>query len=141
MYNNEINNIELFMLAEFIDILDALDKFSSIDDLKIDLKIKKRIYSDYINKYSNNFIKISLNNEEIAKKIENCKEIYSGDIKYKLKIKEFKKMYKKLNSKLDSSEIQKLDEIIKIIGELYDFKARFAYKIGLVDGIKLKKTN
>lgn len=34
----QIRNIELFMLSQFIDVLNVLDKFETIKDLKEDIK-------------------------------------------------------------------------------------------------------
>ena len=89
---------------------------------------------------SKDFLSLSLYNENIDKKIENCKEIYSTSREYKTTLKKLKTQYDNLKKKLDKNQKNELDEIKGLIYELCDFDVHLAYKIGLIDGIKIKCT-
>ena len=67
----QIRNIELFMLSQFIDVLNVLDKFETIKDLKEDIKRRKKVYLQYINDMadSKNFLSLSLYDSDIDAKI------------------------------------------------------------------------
>ena len=77
--------IEIFMMAQSIDVMDVLDKYEKIGEVKEDIKNRKKNYLEYINQMrdSKDFLSLSLYNENIDKKIENCKEIYSTSREYK----------------------------------------------------------
>lgn len=89
----EVKECEKFMLAQFIDVLDVLEKYKTIEDVKKDIKKRKKIYLEYI---QNNEELKSILKEKIDVKIEKTKEIYNEEEKY------------------------------------------IAYKIGLIDGLKIK---
>ena len=136
----QIRNIELFMLSQFIDVLNVLDKFETIKDLKEDIKRRKKVYLQYINDMadSKNFLSLSLYDSDIDAKIKRSREIYCESIKYKITKKKYEREYKKLFKALKTKDIKKLDKIKKIIYELFSFDVHLSYKIGLIDGIQIK---
>lgn len=95
---DEIKDSEVFMIAQFIDIIDTLDKYDKIEDIKLDMKNRKKIYLEYIKNITDakNFLSLSLCNKNIDGKLEKAKQIYNEEDKY------------------------------------------IAYKIGLIDGLKIK---
>lgn len=135
----QIRNIELFMLSQFIDVLNVLDKFETIKDLKEDIKRRKKVYLKYINDMRNakSFLSLSLYDSDIDIKIERCREIYSESTKYKITIKNYEKEYKDL-FRILKEDTKKLDKIKNTIYELFSFDVHLAYKIGLIDGIQIK---
>lgn len=44
----ELNDNEVFMIAQFIDILDILDKYNKLEDIKLDIKNRKKVYLKYL---------------------------------------------------------------------------------------------
>ena len=82
--SESIKNTELFMMAQFIDIMDVIDGYKNIEEVKEDIKNRKRTYQNYIKEMieSKNFLSLTLYNENIDTKIENCSEIYSTSIEY-----------------------------------------------------------
>ena len=132
--------IELFMIAQFIDVIDVLDKYEKIEEIKDDIKNRKKIYLDYIEKMSNskNFLSLNLYNEDIDKKIENASEIYSTRVEYKDILQKLKIKYENLAKKLSNIDKKELEEIKGLIYEICDFDVHLSYKIGLVDGMKIK---
>ena len=139
--NKKSRDTELFMLAQFIDVMEVLDKHEKIEDVKEDIKKRRKIYLDYIKKTSDskNFLSLTLYNENIDTKIENCKEIYSTSVEYKETLKKLEAKYNNLAKKLDQNNRNELEEIKGLIYELCDFDVHLAYKIGLVEGLKIKK--
>lgn len=132
--------IELFMIAQFIDVIDVLDKYEKVEEIKDDIKNRKKIYLDYIEKMSNskNFLSLNLYNEDIDKKIEDASEIYSTSVEYKKVLKKLETKYENLTKKLNNINKKELEEIKGLIYEICDFDVHLSYKIGLVDGMKIK---
>lgn len=132
--------IELFMIAQFIDVIDVLYKYEKIEEIKDDIKNRKKIYLDYIEKMSNskNFLSLNLYNEDIDKKIEDASEIYSTSVEYKKVLKKLETKYENLTKKLNNINKKELEEIKGLIYEICDFDVHLSYKIGLVDGMKIK---
>ena len=131
---------ELFMLAQFIDVLEVLNKHEKIEDVKKDIEKRRQIYLEYIKKISDskNFLSLTLYDENIDTKIENCKDIYSTSLEYKKTLKKLETKYKNLAKKLEPNNKNELEEIKGLIYELCDFDVHLAYKIGLVEGLKVK---
>lgn len=138
--NKKSRDTELFMLAQFIDVLEVLNKHEKIEEVKKDIEKRRQIYLEYIKKTSNSkdFLSLTLYNENIDTKIENCKEIYSTSVEYKETLKKLEAKYKNLAKKLDQNNRNELEEIKGLIYELCDFDVHLAYKIGLVEGLKIK---
>ena len=133
-------DIELFMIAQFIDVIEVLDKYEKIEEIKDDIKNRKKIYLNYIEKMSNskNFLSLNLYNEDIDKKIENASEIYSTSVEYNDILQKLKIKYENLAKKLSNIDKKELEEIKGLIYEICDFDVHLSYKMGLVDGMKIK---
>ena len=131
---------ELFMLAQFIDVLEVLNKHEKIEEVKMDIEKRRQIYLEYIKKTSDSkdFLSLTLYDENIDTKIENCKDIYSTSLEYKKTLKKLETKYKNLAKKLGPNNKNELEEIKGLIYELCDFDVHLAYKIGLVEGLKVK---
>lgn len=138
--NKKSRDTELFMLAQFIDVMEVLNKHEKIEEVKKDIEKRRQIYLEYIKKTSNSkdFLSLTLYNENIDTKIENCKEIYSTSVEYKETLKKLEAKYKNLAKRLDQNNRNELEEIKGLIYELCDFDVHLAYKIGLVEGLKIK---
>lgn len=136
----EIRDTELFMMAQFIDVINILERYENIEDIKSDIKNRKKIYLEYIKRMgeNNKFISLNLHNESIDKKIEKCREIYSTSEEYKTTLKKLEIKYSIIVDKLAKNDKEELKELENIICELANYKVYMAYKIGLVDGIKIK---
>lgn len=46
----QIKNTELFMLAQFVDVLEVLEKIDKIEDIKKDIQDRKKMYLNVIEK-------------------------------------------------------------------------------------------
>ena len=42
--NNIIKDTEIYMLAQFIDVLEEIENFKSLEEVKEDIKNRKKIY-------------------------------------------------------------------------------------------------
>lgn len=138
--NSEVKDIEIFMMAQFIDVMNAIDKYEKIEEVKQDIKNRREIYNEYIRKMDNtkDFLSLNLYNKDIDAKIEKCSELYSTSKEYKMTLKKLKEKYKKLEEKLINKDKEMLEEIKTLINELCHFDVHLAYKIGLVEGMKVK---
>lgn len=133
-------DVELYMLAQFIDVIEVIEKFTSIEQVKIDLAIRKRLYLDYINGVNDafDFFSLTLKDKKISDKLKKNKPLYENTKEYKKVINEIKKYKKNMIEKLniEEKEIEKLQNSIQ---KKCKFETLLAYKIGLIDGIKSKK--
>lgn len=129
--NLSMQDIELFMMAQFIDVINVFGKYETIDEVRKDVKARKKIYSDYIKQIqeSMEFVTLNLYDKNIDDKIKKCKDAYSDSIEYKKAIQKLKETANTLTEKLDNTEKEELEEINNLIYEICDFKTHLAYKI------------
>ena len=80
--NEQVKDTELFMISQFIDVIEVLEKYEKIEDLKQDMRIRKKIYLRAIKEMSKSedFLSLELCNKDIDAKIEKCSAIYSNSI-------------------------------------------------------------
>ena len=98
----QIKDTELFMLAQFVDVLEVLERFDKIEEIKKDIQDRKKMYLNVLEKNEVNidFLTLSLDTVFIKDKVNKAKEIFTD---------------------------KQLDEV------------SLAYKIGLIDGLKVKE--
>ena len=79
-----MNNNEIFMIAQFIDILDILNQYNKLEDIKLDIKNRKKVYLEYLKNIEKgkSFLSLSLSNKSVDKKLEKAKNIYVEEEKY-----------------------------------------------------------
>ena len=124
-------DIELFMMAQFIDVINVFEKYETIDEVRKDIKARKKIYSDYIKQIQEPMELVTLNlyDKNIDDKIKKCKDAYSNNIEYKKATEKLKETTKILIKKLDNTEKEELEEVNNLIYEICNFKTHLAYKI------------
>ena len=83
--SEQIKDTELVMVAQFIDVIDILDKYDRIEDIKLDIKNRKKAYLKYIKDTSNSrsFLALNLYNKNIDRKIRKAKEAYKENERIK----------------------------------------------------------
>lgn len=136
----EIQDTELFMLVQFIEILDILEKYDKLEEIKKDINERKEIYLEYARKNATeSFWSLDLNDESVNQKIEKASKIYMESAKYKSTLEKFKMKYNELLNRFSIKN--ELDEIKDIIYEVCSFDVNLAYKIGLIDGLKVNALN
>ena len=79
----ELKDTELFMLAQFIDVMEIINEYDKIEDVKNDIKTRKKLYVDSIEKIrdSKDFLSLNLYNDSIDRKLDKSRKIYSKDSK------------------------------------------------------------
>lgn len=129
--NLSMQDIELFMMAQFIDVINVFEKYETIDEVRKDIKARKKIYSDYIKQIQEPMELVTLNlyDKNIDDKIKKCKDAYSNSIEYKKATEKLKETTKILIKKLDNTEKEELEEVNNLIYEICNFKTHLAYKI------------
>ncbi len=129
--NLSMQDIELFMMAQFIDVINVFEKYETIDEVRKDIKARKKIYSDYIKQIQEPMELVTLNlyDKNIDDKIKKCKDAYSNNIEYKKATEKLKETTKILIKKLDNTEKEELEEVNNLIYEICNFKTHLAYKI------------
>ena len=73
--NLSMQDIELFMMAQFIDVINVFEKYETIDEVRKDIKARKKIYSDYIKQIQEPMELVTLNlyDKNIDDKLKNVK--------------------------------------------------------------------
>ena len=74
----KIKDTELFMLAQFVDVLEVLEKYKSMDEVKNDIQKRKELYKKLIEdkEVEVDFFSLSLDAKFIEEKIKKAKELY-----------------------------------------------------------------
>ena len=85
-------DIELFMIAQFIDVINVFEKYDSIDEVRKDVKSRKKIYLNYIKQIQEpmEFVTLNLYDKNIDYKLMKCKYAYSDSTEYKIAIQKLK---------------------------------------------------
>lgn len=141
MKKNEYEkDTELFMLAQFIDVMEVLDSYKKIDEIKFEINKRKQCYIEYIKNMNecNEFLSLNLYDSVIDKKIKNSNKLYNTSKQYKDILEETKNKYKIFTKDFNEKDKEKLEELNTLIHKLSSFDVHLAYKIGLIEGIKLK---
>lgn len=138
LLKNETKDVEIFMLYQFIDVLEVIGNCNNMNEIKKDIEARKATYLEYIKNttISKSFWDLSLCNESINEKIEKAKNIYTSNSGYQAIIKMLEDINTKLEEKLDNEEKINLEKLKDLIYELCDLDMNLAYKIGLIEGIK-----
>lgn len=75
----ELKNVEMLMLAQFIDVMDIIGNYKKIEDVYIDIEKRKKMYIENIEKLNKDidFWELNLSKENIEQKIKKLKNICS----------------------------------------------------------------
>ena len=131
---NLIKETEIYLLAQFIDVLESMEEFNKIEELKSNINERKKLYEKEIkNMISKEEI---FNIDEIDRTVNEKIEKYS---KIYCKNKDYKKIEDKISEKkkeLKNNE-EKITQLEDLIYEKCDFDSKCAYKIGMIEAIKI----
>lgn len=124
-------DIEIFMLAQFVDTINVFEKYETIEEIRQDLKVRKNIYLNYIKQIKEpmEYITLNLYDKNIDDRLMKCKEAYSDSTEYKITIQKLKIVTNILIKNLDNTEKQRLEEVNNLIYEICNFKTHLAYKL------------
>ena len=128
-----IKDIEMYLFAQFIDVLEKIEEFDKIEDLKNNIKQRKKDYKENIEKMlvNEDVFDIDQIDSTIDEKIEKYSKIYCKTERYKKIDEEIEKKKEQIKN------IEKVEEIEDLIYEKCNFDFKCAYKLGLIDGIKI----
>lgn len=132
--NNIVKDMEIYMLAQFVDVLENIEEFNKIQDVKDDIRKRKKIYNKEIEKMvsKEDIFDIDEIDKTLDEKIEKYSKIYCKN-----------KKYKEIESKIEKEKkefienIDKLEQIENLIYKKSDYDVKCAYKIGFLEGLKL----
>lgn len=133
-----IKDIETMFIEQILEILEILEKYNNLQEIKKDILIRKEIYKEQleqINQDSNS----NLYNELIDEKLANKQIELSQQKEYKQLEKQYKDLYKILENSLTQDKKSVLDELRGIIHELEGYESHLAFKMGLIEGIEIKE--
>lgn len=139
-FNENIRDIEIFMLAQFIDVIEIISKYKNIEEVKNDIDKRIKLYLEEIKRITKtkDFLSINLNDEEIDSTINKCREIYSESGEYKKILEKANKKFTSLTRKIKYKDKVELEEMRNLISQINNYDIHLSYKIGLVEGMKIK---
>ena len=132
--NNIVKDIEIYMLAKFIDVLENIKELGKIEDIKEDIENRKESYNKEIEKVisKEDIFDIDEIDKTIDEKIEKYSKIYCKNKKYKEIESKIEKEKKEFMENID-----KVEQIEDLIYKKCDYDVKCAYKIGFLEGLKL----
>ena len=133
-----IKDIEILFFEQILEVLEILENYDDLQEIKKDILIRKSIYKKQITDINENS-NINQYNELIDEKLANKKTELSQQKEYKQLEKQYKESYKKLENSLTEDKRIALDELRGIIHELEGYESHLAFKMGLIEGIEIKE--
>ena len=132
--NNIIKDTEIYMLAQYIDVLEEIENFKSLEEVKEDIKNRKKIYKKEIKDMtsSDEIFDLDEIDKTLDEKLEEYTKLYCKNNEYKELEKEIKE--KKNKENMSKEELEELEDLIY---KKCDYDAKFSYKIGLLEGLKI----
>lgn len=130
---NIVKDVEIYMLAQFVDVLESIEEIKDIKKLKKDIELRTKMYREEIEELESNEDIFCFDdiNKTLDEKIEKYSKLYCEN-----------KGYKKLNKQIEnyknevSSNKEKILELGNLIYEKCNYDFVSAYKIGIIEGIK-----
>ncbi len=131
--DNIVKDVEIYMLAQFVDVLESIEEIKDIKKLKKDIELRTKMYREEIEEMENNedifcFDEI---NKTLDEKIEKYSKLYCENKSYKKIIEEIEEMKNKIKCNKE-----KIIELENLIYEKFYYDFVSAYKIGMIEGIK-----
>lgn len=133
MEKSIITDIQIYLLTQFVDVLEEIEKFDDISQLKNDIKIREKLLKDEIKKIlsKNDIFELDKIDKTLDEKLEKYSKLYCKSLEYKERDKKIRKLEKEIGN------TEKLEELENYIYEKCDLDSKFAYKIGMVEAIKI----
>ena len=133
-----VKDIETMFIEQILEILEILEKYNNLQEIKKDILIRKEIYKEQLEQINQNS-NLNLYNELIDEKLANKQIELSQQKEYKQLEKQYKELYKILENSLSQDKKSVLDELRGIIHELEGYESHLAFKMGLIEGIEIKE--
>lgn len=128
-FNENIRDIEIFMLAQFIDVIEIISKYKNIEEVKNDIDKRIKLYLEEIKRITKtkDFLSINLNDEEIDSTINKCREIYSESGEYKKILEKANKKFTSLTRKIKYKDKVELEEMRNLISQINNYDIHLSY--------------
>lgn len=124
-------DIEIYLLAQFIDVLEDIENINDIKDIKKNIKERKNIYKENIENMLDNedIFDVSQLDLSIDEKLERYSKIYCKTKTYKEIEEKIKNIKESIEEKLEDKK--QLEELEDLIYEKCNFDFKFSYKLRL----------
>lgn len=136
--SNIIKETEIYMLAQFIDVLENIEEFEELKDVKDDIEKRKKIYKKEIENMTSKeeIFDIDEIDRTLDEKIEDYSKLYCENKKYK-------EIEKKIEEKKNEIKVNKkgVEELEDLIYEKCNYDSKCLFKIGMLEGIKIITLN
>ncbi len=133
MEKSIITDIQIYLLTQFVDVLDEIKRVDDISQLKNDIKMREKLLKDEIQKIvsKTDIFELDKIDKTLDEKLEKYSKLYCESLEYKERDKKIRKLEKEIGN------TEKLEELENCIYEKCDLDSKFAYKIGMIEAIKI----
>lgn len=122
-------DIEMYLLAQFIDVLEDIENIDNIKDIKENIEKRKNIYKENIENMLDNedIFDVSQIDLTIDEKLEKYSKIYCKTKTYKEIEEKIKNTKENIREKVKDKK--QLEELEDLIYEKCNFDFKFSYKL------------
>lgn len=139
--NEEVSSMEIYLLSQFIDVMEVIENYETIEKIKQYISNEKEIYLSYIagvvKNAKNSDFKIFDSN--IKNKIDQYQQVYGNEEKYEELSEEIKNKCKTIKQYLSDSKNTDLDKLVNLIEQKNQIDLKWAHMAGVADGSRYKK--
>lgn len=121
-----IKDIQIMFLAQFIDVLNVLESFDNLQELKEDIHMRKKICDNQITELKENNNIVSYH-EYIDNKLEERRTEIICQNKYKKIKKQYDTLYSQLENSILKEKKETFNELKGIIHELEGIESHLAF--------------
>ena len=131
---NIVKDVEIYMLAQFVDVLESIEEIKDIKKLKKNIELRTKMYREEIEEMESNedIFDFDEINKTLDEKIEKYSKLYCENKSYKKIIEEIEEMKNKIKCNKE-----KIIELENLIYEKCNYDFVSAYKIGIIEGIEI----
>ena len=122
-------DIDIYLLAQFIDVLEDIENINDIKDIKKNIKERKNIYKENIENMLDNedIFDVSQLDLSIDEKLERYSKIYCKTKTYKEIEEKIKNTKENIREKIKDKK--QLEELEDLIYEKCNFDFKFSYNL------------
>ena len=141
--HEELTDLEVYILSQFIDVMEVIEDYENIEDIKNYVAQEKKIYLEYIENIMNNpkAANLSIFDNNIGKRIKKHQKDHGDTEEYDELVKKIKENNELIKKELPEELQSKVDETTKLIAEKSATDVKWSYLTGVTDATKKLRKN
>ena len=100
MEKSIITDIQIYLLTQFVDVLEEIERFDDISQLKNDIKMREKLLKDEIQKIvsKTDIFELDKIDKTLDEKLEKYSKLYCKSPEYKERDKKIRKLEKEIGN-------------------------------------------